>query len=97
MEFPLILIPAVRDGDPEPFESLIEQIEVAEELGYDVPMDEVEQRFSEALDILRRAWTEERFAYDNLGMFGTPDAVAEKVRVKPQRDPSTETQVRASP
>ena len=37
MEFPLILVPAVRDGDPEPFESLIEQIEVAEELGYDSP------------------------------------------------------------
>ena len=144
MEFSLILVPAVRDGDPEPFDTLIEQVEVAEELGYDavwftehhfsqygrasvpvlaaqaiertsriristavvvlpfqhplrvaedwatldhlsggrvdvgigrgnqpaefkgfdIPMDEAEQRFSEALDILRRAWTEERFAYD---------------------------------
>ena len=141
MEFSLILVPAVRAGEPEPFDTLIEQIEFAEELGYDavwftehhfsqygraavpvlaaqaiertsrlristavvvlpfqhpvpsrgrlgharshlrrpgrcgdrarhqpaefkgfdVPMDEAEQRFSEALDIIRRAWTEESF------------------------------------
>ena len=35
MEFSLILVPAVRDGQPEPFDDLIEQIELAEELGYD--------------------------------------------------------------
>ena len=35
MEFSLILVPAVRDGQPEPFHDLIEQIELAEELGYD--------------------------------------------------------------
>ena len=144
MEFSLILVPAVRAGEPEPFETLMEQVELAEELGYDavwftehhfsqygraavpvlaaqaiertsrlristavvvlpfhhpvrvaedwatldhlsggrvdvgigrgnqpaefkgfdVPMDEAEQRFSEALDILRRAWTEESFSYD---------------------------------
>ena len=144
MEFSLILVPAVRAGELEPFGTLIEQIEYAEELGYDavwftehhfsqygrpavpvlaaqaiertsriristavvvlpfhhpvqvaedwatldhlsrgrvdvgigrgnqpaefkgfgVPMDEAEQRFSEALDIVRRAWTEEHFAYD---------------------------------
>jgi alkanesulfonate monooxygenase SsuD/methylene tetrahydromethanopterin reductase-like flavin-dependent oxidoreductase (luciferase family) len=144
MEFSLILVPAVRDGQPEPFDDLIEQIELAEELGYDeiwltehhfsqygraavpalaaqaiartsririgaaivvlpfhhpirvaeewatldhmsrgrvdvgigrgnqpaefkgfgVPMDEAEQRFSESLEILRKAWTEERFSHD---------------------------------
>lgn len=144
MEFSLILVPAVRDGQPEPFDDLIEQIELAEELGYDeiwltehhfsqygraavpalaaqaiartkkirigagivvlpfhhpiqvaedwatldhmsggridvgigrgnqpaefkgfgVPMDEAEQRFSESLEIIRLAWTEERFSYD---------------------------------
>ena len=35
MEFSLILVPAVRDGEMEPFDNLIEQIELAEELGYD--------------------------------------------------------------
>jgi alkanesulfonate monooxygenase SsuD/methylene tetrahydromethanopterin reductase-like flavin-dependent oxidoreductase (luciferase family) len=144
MKFGVILVPQVREGQPEPFEKLIEQIEYAEELGYDtvwltehhfsaygraavpaiaghaiartskiristavvvlpfhhpvqvaedwatldhlsqgrvdvgigrgnqpaefhslgVSMDEAEQRFSEALDILRLAWTEERFSYE---------------------------------
>ena len=35
MEFSLILVPAVRAGEPEPFETLMEQVELAEELGYD--------------------------------------------------------------
>ena len=35
MEFSLILVPAVRDDQPEPFDNLIEQIELAEGLGYD--------------------------------------------------------------
>jgi alkanesulfonate monooxygenase SsuD/methylene tetrahydromethanopterin reductase-like flavin-dependent oxidoreductase (luciferase family) len=35
MRFGLILVPAVKDGDPEPFDKLLEQIEWAEELGYD--------------------------------------------------------------
>ena len=144
MEFSLILVPAVRDGQPEPFDNLIEQIELAEELGYDeiwltehhfsqygraavpalaaqaiartsrirvgaaivvlpfhhpvrvaedwatldhmsqgrvdvgigrgnqpaefegfgVPMGQAEERFNEALEIIRLAWTEERFSYD---------------------------------
>ena len=144
MKFGLMLVPQVREGQPEPFEKLMEQIEYAEELGYDsvwltehhfsqygrpavptiagyavartsrirvstavvvlpfhhplrvaedwatidhlskgridvgigrgnqpaefkamgVPYDEAEQRFSEALEILRLAWTEERFSYD---------------------------------
>ena len=34
MKFGLILVPQVRDGQPEPFDKLIEQIEYAEELGY---------------------------------------------------------------
>ena len=144
MDFSLILVPAVREGLPEPFDMQIEQIEYAEELGYDaiwftehhfsdygraampvlaaqaiertsririgaavvvlpfhnpvlvaedwatldhlsrgrvdvgigrgnqakefagfdVQMSEAQQRFDEALDILQRAWTEDRFAYD---------------------------------
>ena len=144
MEFSLILVPAVRDGQPEPFHDLIEQIELAEELGYDaiwltehhfsqygraaipalaaqavartskirigaavvvlpfhhpilvaedwatldhlsggrvdvgigrgnqpaefkgfgIPMSEAEQRFTEALKILKMAWTEESFSFD---------------------------------
>lgn len=144
MKFGLILVPQVRDGQPEPFDKLIEQIEYAEELGYhsvwltehhfsqygrasvpvlaaqaiartsrirvsaavvvlpfnnpirvaedwatldhiskgrvdvgigrgnqpaeflgfDVSMNEAEQRFTEALEILRLAWTQERFSYD---------------------------------
>ena len=32
MEFSLILVPAVRAGEPEPFETLMEQVELAEEL-----------------------------------------------------------------
>jgi len=143
MEFSLILVPAVRDGEVEPFDNLIEQIELAEKLGYDevwltehhfsqygraavpslaaqaiartsrirvgaaivvlpfhhpvrvaedwatldhmshgridvgigrgnqpaefkgfgVPMDEAEERFCEALEIIRLAWSEERFSY----------------------------------
>ena len=144
MEFSLLMVPAVREGQPEQFDAHLEQILHAEELGYDavwltehhfsgygraavpvlaaqaialtskirintavvvlpfhhpirvaedwatldhisggrvdvgigrgnqpaefkgfdVPMDEAEERFTEALDILRRAWTEERFSYD---------------------------------
>jgi alkanesulfonate monooxygenase SsuD/methylene tetrahydromethanopterin reductase-like flavin-dependent oxidoreductase (luciferase family) len=36
----------------------------AEFKSFDVSMDEAEQRFSEALAILRLAWTRERFSYD---------------------------------
>ena len=144
MEFGLIMVPQVRGDDPEPFDKLSEQIEYAEELGFDtiwltehhfsaygrasvpalaghaiartsriristavvvlpfhhplqvaedwatldhlskgrvdvgigrgnqpaefqgfdVSMDEAEQRFSESLDIIRKAWTEESFSYD---------------------------------
>lgn len=144
MEFSLILVPAVRDGQPEPFHDLLEQIELAEELGYDaiwltehhfsqygraaipalaaqaiartrnirigaavvvlpfhhpirvaedwatldhlsggrvdvgigrgnqpaefkgfdIPMNEAEQRFTEALKILKMAWTKESFSFD---------------------------------
>ena len=32
--------------------------------GFDLTLHEAEQRFSEALDIIRRAWTEESFSYD---------------------------------
>ena len=144
MRFGLIMVPQVRKGDPEPFEKLLEQVELAEELGYEsiwntehhfseygrpgvpaitgaaiartsrirvstavvvlpfhhpvrvaedwavldhlsggrvdvgigrgnqpaefeglgVSMGEAEERFSEALDIIRRAWTEESFSYD---------------------------------
>lgn len=144
MRFGLILVPAVKAGAPEPFDNLLEQIEYAEELGYDsvwltehhfsdygraavpalagnaiartrrirvstaiavlpfhhpinvaedwatldhlskgrvdlgvgrgnqpaefagfgVPMDEANERFEEALEIIRRAWTEERFSFD---------------------------------
>ena len=32
--------------------------------GFDLTLGEAEQRFSESLDIIRRAWTEERFSYD---------------------------------
>ena len=35
MRFGLILVPQVMNGAPEPFEVLLEQIEYAEELGYD--------------------------------------------------------------
>ena len=35
MEFGIILVPQVRDGKPEPFDDLMEQVEYAEELGYD--------------------------------------------------------------
>jgi alkanesulfonate monooxygenase SsuD/methylene tetrahydromethanopterin reductase-like flavin-dependent oxidoreductase (luciferase family) len=31
--------------------------------GFDVPMSESTERFAEALEIIRRAWTEERFSY----------------------------------
>ena len=144
MEFALLMVPAVREGQPEPFDAHLEQIEYAEELGYDtvwltehhfsgygraavpvlaaqaiartsrirvstavvvlpfhhpvrvaedwatldhisggrvdvgigrgnqpaefkgfdIAMSEAEERFTEALEILRRAWTEERFSYD---------------------------------
>lgn len=144
MKFGVILVPQMRDGQPEPFEKLLEQAEYAEELGYDsvwltehhfgpygrpaapalagyaiartsriristavvvlpfhhplrvaedwatldhlskgrvdvgvgrgnqphefagldVPLSEAEQRFSESLEIIRKAWTEERFSYD---------------------------------
>jgi alkanesulfonate monooxygenase SsuD/methylene tetrahydromethanopterin reductase-like flavin-dependent oxidoreductase (luciferase family) len=144
MRFGLILVPAVKDGDPEPFDKLLEQIEWAEELGYDsvwltehhfsdygrpavpalagaaiartrlirvstavvvlpfhdpirvaedwatldhlskgrvdfgigrgnqpaefagfgIQMDESNERFEEALDIIRRAWTEKSFSHD---------------------------------
>jgi len=36
----------------------------AEFAGYGVPQEESRERFDEAVDILRRAWTEERFSYD---------------------------------
>ena len=144
MKFGVILVPQVREGQPEPFDKLIEQIQYAEELGYDsvwltehhftgygraavpsiaayavartsririgtavvvlpfhhplrvaedwatldhlskgrmdvgigrgnqpaefkalgVPQSEAEQRFTEALEILRLAWTQDRFSYD---------------------------------
>lgn len=32
--------------------------------GFGVPMDESRERYLEALEIIRRAWTEERFSYD---------------------------------
>ena len=35
MKFGLILVPQVRKGEPEPFGELVEQIEFAEELGYE--------------------------------------------------------------
>ena len=35
MKFGLIMVPQVRKGQPEPFHELLEQIEFAEELGYD--------------------------------------------------------------
>ena len=35
MKFGLIIVPQVRDGQPEPFDKVIEQVEYAEELGYD--------------------------------------------------------------
>src|SRR5262249_4141821 len=35
MKFGLIMVPQVRKGEPEPFDNLMEQIEFAEELGYD--------------------------------------------------------------
>ena len=144
MKFSIIIVPQVRKGEPEVFDQIVEQIEYAEELGYDtvwltehhfspygraavpsiaahaiartkkiristavvvlpfhhpvrvaeewatldhmskgrvdvglgrgnqpaefkgfgIPMDEAEQRFSESLAIIKRAWTEERFSYD---------------------------------
>ncbi len=144
MEFSLILVPQVREGQPEPFDIVAEQIAYAEELGYDavwltehhfsaygraalpviaghavartsririgaavvvlpfndpirvaedwatldhlskgridvgigrgnqpaefkgfgVSMDEAEERFQEALEILQLAWTEEQFSYE---------------------------------
>jgi len=144
MRFGLILVPQVMNGAPEPFEVLLEQIEYAEELGYDsvwltehhfseygrpavsaiagaaiartrairvstavvvlpfndplrvaedwatldhlskgrvdvgvgrgnqpaefagfgVSMNDAEEMFSEALDIIRTAWTTERFTYE---------------------------------
>lgn len=144
MEFGIIIVPQVRDGKPEPFDDVMEQIVYAEELGYDtvwltehhfspygraavpalagyaiarttkirvstavvvtpfhhpiqvaedwatldhlshgrvdvgigrgnqpaefnsfdVSMDEADARFSESLEILRLAWTEEQFSYD---------------------------------
>jgi alkanesulfonate monooxygenase SsuD/methylene tetrahydromethanopterin reductase-like flavin-dependent oxidoreductase (luciferase family) len=144
MKFSIILVPQVLDGMPAPYDNIIEQIRVAEELGYDtiwltehhfspygrpsVPaiaghaiastsriristavvvlpfqhplrvaedwatldhlskgrvdfgigrgnqpkefekfslsLGEAEQRFSESLDIIRRAWTEDSFSYD---------------------------------
>src|SRR6266481_3645899 len=36
----------------------------AEFRGYRVPQEESRERFDEAVEILRRAWTEERFSYD---------------------------------
>ena len=35
MKFSIIIVPQVRDGEPEVFEQIVEQIEYAEELGYD--------------------------------------------------------------
>ena len=35
MEFSLLMVPAVRKGQPEPFNDHLEQILHAEELGYD--------------------------------------------------------------
>ncbi|MGI9657355.1 MAG: LLM class flavin-dependent oxidoreductase [Gaiellaceae bacterium] len=35
MKFGLIMVPQVRKGEPEPFHELMQQIEFAEELGYD--------------------------------------------------------------
>jgi alkanesulfonate monooxygenase SsuD/methylene tetrahydromethanopterin reductase-like flavin-dependent oxidoreductase (luciferase family) len=144
MKFGLIMVPQVRNGEPEPYENLIEQIEYAEELGYDsiwltehhfseygrpsvpvlagqaaartkririgtaivvlpfhhpiqvaedwatidqisngrvefgigrgnqpaefkglnVPMDEARERSTEALEIIRQAWTQDSFSYD---------------------------------
>jgi alkanesulfonate monooxygenase SsuD/methylene tetrahydromethanopterin reductase-like flavin-dependent oxidoreductase (luciferase family) len=143
VKFGLIMVPQVREGDPEPFQHLLEQIDFAEQLGYEsvwltehhfseygrpgvpaiagaaiartsrirvstavvvlpfhhplrvaedwaildhisggrvdvgigrgnqplefqgmgVPLGEAEERFSEALEIIRRAWTEESFSY----------------------------------
>ena len=174
MEFSLILVPAVRDGEHEPFETLMEQIEVAEALGYDavwltehhfsqygraavpvlaaqaiartsriristavvvlpfhhpvrvaedwatldhisggrvdvgigrgnqpaefkgfnVPMDEAEQRFSEALDILRRAWTEERFSYDGT-FWQIPETAYAHGSGRESLPPDVEVEVRA--
>jgi alkanesulfonate monooxygenase SsuD/methylene tetrahydromethanopterin reductase-like flavin-dependent oxidoreductase (luciferase family) len=36
----------------------------AEFTGYDIPQQESRERFEEAIDIMLRAWTEERFSYD---------------------------------
>ena len=36
MEFGLIMVPQVRGDDPEPFDKVTEQIEYAEQLGFDV-------------------------------------------------------------
>src|SRR5579862_1015834 len=144
MKFGLIMVPAVRKGQPEPYDQLMEQIEFADELGYDsiwltehhfseygrpavpaiagnaiartkqikvntavvvlpfhhpirvaedwavldqlskgrvevgigrgnqphefaglgVDMSDARERSTEALDIIKRAWTEERFSYN---------------------------------
>jgi len=46
----------------------------AEFRGYRVPQEESRERFDEAVDIMQRAWTEERFSYD--GRFFTVPEVS---------------------
>src|SRR4029450_11661504 len=44
----------------------------AEFRGYRVPQEESRERFDEAVEIMQRAWTEERFSYDGR-FFKVPD------------------------
>ena len=163
MRFSIIFVTQVRDGQPEPFDDLMEQIELADRLGYDtawltehhfsgygrpsvpalaghaiarteqirignavvvlplhhplqvaedwatldhlakgrldvgvgrgsqptefagfgVPLDQARERFDEALDIIRTAWTKDSFAYD--GEFWSFPELA--VVPKPYQDP----------